>query len=205
MKRFLQRNSTMIGWLCGIGIPSAVGLTLWLVSSNIERAKVDLEYVKMALGVLNTSEKPQARVSTAALTDVPNGAIHSQRVWMQWAIRIINSKSPVPLTDDEQVALLAPHEQAVDVVHFGDGVRLSNRRANISGNMRTPDEVIRREFRQFEKSWYDGDVIKLSRQPSISISWVSPYGPLRVTTGDAVKRNYGSQLHAVAFNVGTTF
>ena len=37
------------------------------------------------------------------------------------------------------------------------------RRINVSGNNRTRDEVIRREFRQFESSWYDGDKIKLSR------------------------------------------
>jgi outer membrane protein insertion porin family len=37
------------------------------------------------------------------------------------------------------------------------------RKINISGNNRTRDEVIRREFRQFESSWYDGDKIKLSR------------------------------------------
>ncbi|MBC5766665.1 outer membrane protein assembly factor BamA [Ramlibacter albus] len=37
------------------------------------------------------------------------------------------------------------------------------RRVNVSGNNRTRDEVIRREFRQFEASWYDGDKIKLSR------------------------------------------
>lgn len=37
------------------------------------------------------------------------------------------------------------------------------RRVNIAGNNRTRDEVIRREFRQFESSWYDGDKIKLSR------------------------------------------
>ena len=37
------------------------------------------------------------------------------------------------------------------------------RRILISGNDRTRDEVIRREFRQFESSWYDGDKIKLSR------------------------------------------
>ena len=37
------------------------------------------------------------------------------------------------------------------------------RRINISGNTRTRDEVVRREFRQFESSWYDGDKIKLSR------------------------------------------
>ena len=37
------------------------------------------------------------------------------------------------------------------------------RRVTISGNTRTRDEVIRREFRQFESSWYDGEKIKLSR------------------------------------------
>ena len=37
------------------------------------------------------------------------------------------------------------------------------RRINVTGNNRTRDEVIRREFRQLESSWYDGDKIKLSR------------------------------------------
>jgi len=37
------------------------------------------------------------------------------------------------------------------------------RRINIGGNNRTRDEVIRREFRQFESSWYDADKIKRSR------------------------------------------
>ncbi|HWI78757.1 MAG TPA: outer membrane protein assembly factor BamA [Ramlibacter sp.] len=37
------------------------------------------------------------------------------------------------------------------------------RRINISGNNRTRDEVVRREFRQFESSWYDAEKIKLSR------------------------------------------
>ena len=37
------------------------------------------------------------------------------------------------------------------------------RKINISGNNKTRDEVLRREFRQLEASWYDGDKIKLSR------------------------------------------
>ena len=36
-------------------------------------------------------------------------------------------------------------------------------RVNVAGNSRTRDEVVRREFRQFESSWYDGRKIKLSR------------------------------------------
>ncbi len=38
------------------------------------------------------------------------------------------------------------------------------RRINVAGNNRTRDEVVRREFRQFEASWYDSDKIKLSRE-----------------------------------------
>ncbi|NUZ06215.1 outer membrane protein assembly factor BamA [Piscinibacter koreensis] len=41
--------------------------------------------------------------------------------------------------------------------------RVYVRRINIAGNTRTRDEVIRREFRQFESSWYDAQKIKLSR------------------------------------------
>jgi outer membrane protein insertion porin family len=41
--------------------------------------------------------------------------------------------------------------------------RVYVRRVNVAGNTRTRDEVVRREFRQFESSWYDGQKIKLSR------------------------------------------
>ena len=41
--------------------------------------------------------------------------------------------------------------------------RVYVRRINVAGNLRTRDEVIRREFRQFESAWYDGARIKLSR------------------------------------------
>jgi outer membrane protein insertion porin family len=37
------------------------------------------------------------------------------------------------------------------------------RRINISGNDRTKDDIIRREFRQMESSWYDGERIRTSR------------------------------------------
>ena len=41
--------------------------------------------------------------------------------------------------------------------------RVYVRRIDVAGNSRTRDEVIRREFRQLEASWYDGGKIKLSR------------------------------------------
>jgi outer membrane protein insertion porin family len=43
------------------------------------------------------------------------------------------------------------------------GKRAYVRHMNIAGNSTTRDEVIRREFRQFEGSWYDGNKIKASR------------------------------------------
>jgi len=44
------------------------------------------------------------------------------------------------------------------------GRRAYVRRINISGNTSTRDEVIRREFRQFESSWYDSRKIRLSKE-----------------------------------------
>lgn len=37
------------------------------------------------------------------------------------------------------------------------------RKINVAGNTRTRDVVVRREFRQLESSWYDGEKIRLSR------------------------------------------
>jgi outer membrane protein insertion porin family len=44
------------------------------------------------------------------------------------------------------------------------GKRVYVRKINVAGNDRTRDTVIRREFRQLESAWYDGDRIKLSRE-----------------------------------------
>ena len=41
--------------------------------------------------------------------------------------------------------------------------RVYVRRVNVAGNDRTRDEVIRREFRQLEAAWYDGEKIRQSR------------------------------------------
>ncbi|MBU6257769.1 MAG: outer membrane protein assembly factor BamA [Burkholderiales bacterium] len=42
--------------------------------------------------------------------------------------------------------------------------RVYVRHIEIAGNTRTRDEVIRREFRQLEGGWYDGGLIKLSKE-----------------------------------------
>ena len=44
------------------------------------------------------------------------------------------------------------------------GRRVYVRRVNVTGNAKTRDVVIRREMRQFESSWFDGDKIDLSKK-----------------------------------------
>lgn len=52
----------------------------------------------------------------------------------------------------------------VEITLLGDPSRRAYvRRINVAGNDRTRDEVIRREFRQFEAAWYDGEKIRQSR------------------------------------------
>ena len=59
--------------------------------------------------------------------------------------------------------------------------RVYVRRINIQGNTRTRDEVVRREFRQFESSWYDADKIKLSRD---RVDRLGYFTDLSVTTSE---------------------
>ena len=60
------------------------------------------------------------------------------------------------------------------------------RRINIAGNNRTRDEVLRREFRQFESSWYDADKIKLSRD---RIDRLGYFKEVNVETSDVAGAN----------------
>ena len=53
--------------------------------------------------------------------------------------------------------------QVVVVLTADPQRRVYVRRISVVGNTRSRDEVVRREFRQFESSWYDGRKIKLSR------------------------------------------
>lgn len=50
------------------------------------------------------------------------------------------------------------------------------RKINVAGNNRTRDVVVRREFRQFEASWYDGEKIKLSRDRVDRLGYFSEVG-----------------------------
>jgi len=51
--------------------------------------------------------------------------------------------------------------------------RVYVRRIEIAGNTRTRDEVVRREFRQLESAWYDGSLIKLSKDRLTRLDYFS--------------------------------
>jgi outer membrane protein insertion porin family len=55
------------------------------------------------------------------------------------------------------------HAQASFTFYVDPGRRAYVRKINISGNSKTKDEVIRREFRQLEDAWYDGPRIERSK------------------------------------------
>jgi len=64
----------------------------------------------------------------------------------------------------EAVPEMDRENNRVALVLQADPVRRAYvRRISVTGNNRTRDEVVRREFRQFEASWYDGEKIRLSR------------------------------------------
>jgi outer membrane protein insertion porin family len=64
--------------------------------------------------------------------------------------------TPLPEIDREK-------GEVTFVLQVDPGRRVYVRNINISGNSKTRDEVIRREMRQFEASWYDSERIRLSR------------------------------------------
>ncbi len=53
--------------------------------------------------------------------------------------------------------------QVAFTVFIDPGRRVYVRRINVTGNTRTRDEVVRRELRQTETAWYDGEKINKSR------------------------------------------
>ena len=64
------------------------------------------------------------------------------------------------------------HEVAFNFV-IDPGQRVYIRHVNITGNTKTRDEVVRREFRQLEGSWFDGKMIKKSKQRADRLGFFS--------------------------------
>ncbi len=96
--------------------------------------------------------KPGATYSGQLLTE-SNKRISDRLGTFGYAFANVNANPEID-RDKRQVAF---------TFFIDPGKRAYVRHMNISGNTTTRDEVIRREFRQFEGSWYDGNKIKASR------------------------------------------
>jgi len=71
--------------------------------------------------------------------------------------------------------------QVVLVVRGDPQRRVYVRNVIVAGNLRTRDEVIRREFRQFEGAWYDARKIKLSRD---RVDRLGYFGEVNIETNE---------------------
>ena len=101
------------------------------------------------------------------LIHLRRGEVFSRRVIVESTDRISQKLSEfgyafanvnsIPEIDDEA--------KQVAVTFFVDpGKRAYVRRLNISGNTKTRDRVVRREFRQMESAWLSSEQLKLSRE-----------------------------------------
>jgi outer membrane protein insertion porin family len=71
-----------------------------------------------------------------------------------YAFARVEARTEIDRANGQVVVVLAADPQR----------RVYVRRIDVAGNTRTRDEVVRREFRQLEASWYDGERIKMSRE-----------------------------------------
>ena len=67
------------------------------------------------------------------------------------------SANPVPDANREK-------REVAFTILVDPGRRVYVRRVNIGGNVRTKDEVVRRELRQFEAGWFDAERVRLSKE-----------------------------------------
>jgi hypothetical protein len=92
MEEILKKNKTILQWLAGLGIPVALVFSTWLVSNSIETARLNSEYVRIALTVLSKEKPKEGNIDDETLR--------------RWAVRLLNRKSPEKFTEEEQRALL---------------------------------------------------------------------------------------------------
>lgn len=114
---YLKRHDEIIQWISGLGIPIAIGFSSWLITTSIESAKIDSEYVKIALNILANDQKNNSGNN--------NGTNQDQLALKNWAVRLLNKKSPEKFNAEEQTALLNGNlakpiisQEAMDLLGF---------------------------------------------------------------------------------------
>ena len=81
-----------------------VSFIVWFVASSSERTKTNLEYVRLAIGVLQPPEKDK----------------QPQKELRTWAVQILQHSSPVPLSPTAVKALIEA-DSNLPYVNYGGG------------------------------------------------------------------------------------
>ena len=148
---------------------------------NIESTQVSISPDKEDVFItINISEGPQFKVSGIAiagdlavaeaelrsLVQVKPGDTFS-RAKMQASVKALSERMGADgyaFANINAVPEIDRKNNTVAFTFYVDaGRRVYVRKVNISGNPKTRDEVIRREFRQLESAWYDGTRIERSK------------------------------------------
>ena len=128
---------------------------------------------------INVTEGAQYRISGVELTgdmlglqselesliEIENDSIYNAEVINNASTAMVDKLTTLGYafaTARPTPVVTGPNEAKI-VYTIDPGRRAYVRRVNISGNSKTQDEVIRREVRQYEASWFDSDSVKLSR------------------------------------------
>ena len=148
---------------------------------NVESTQVSISADKKSVFVtINVSEGDQYKISSvklagelllpeaelSKLVQVHPGEIYSRE-------KVAESTKAISERLSNEGYAFANVNAAPEVDHDGHevaftilvdpGRRVYVRRINVTGNSKTRDEVVRREMRQMEASWYDGEKINKSR------------------------------------------
>lgn len=99
MFRFFSSENRVFNFLSGIGIPVAIIFSSWIVSSSLAKAKIDAEYVQIAVNILQ--QPPNDGFQDSRFDDTKE-----KLALRQWAIQLLSDKSPVPMTNETKSSLL---------------------------------------------------------------------------------------------------
>ena len=138
---------------------------------KLEDVMNEIPVVRKAMGYPPLVTPTSQIVGTQATLNVLTG----QRWKVSYAFATVNADTEVD-SGNHRVAF---------VIKAAPGRRAYVRRINIEGNTKTRDEVIRREFRQFESSWYDGEKIRLSRDRVDRLGFFTDVGVSTAEVPDA--------------------
>jgi outer membrane protein insertion porin family len=133
---------------------------VYITVNVVEGERYTVSEVKLAGELLGLDAE------LAQLIDVKHGDVYNGERINAIAKRVTDrlgvlgyafaSANPVPEANKEK-------REVAFTILVDPGRRAYVRHVNIAGNTHTRDEVIRREIRQFESSWFDADKVRLSR------------------------------------------